>query len=86
MPKPRSRRGRRGRGRRPLPPPAAPLPRPSVATEAVAAPRAAERAHEPSVTRFSARDYSYVRREIQRIVLLAALIIVAIIVLSFFLP
>lgn len=43
-------------------------------------------AHEPSVTRFTARDYTYVRRELQRIAILASAIIIAIIVLSFFLP
>lgn len=49
-------------------------------------PGAAERAREPSVARFSSRDYTYVQRELQRIALLAGAIILAIIVLSFFLP
>jgi hypothetical protein len=41
---------------------------------------------EPSVTRFTARDYTYVRKELQRIAILAGAIIIVIIVLSFFLP
>jgi len=49
-------------------------------------PRTAERTAEPSVTRFSARDYSYVRRELLRIAVLATAIVIAIVVLSFFLP
>jgi hypothetical protein len=43
-------------------------------------------ASEPSVTRFTQRDYTYVKRELQRIAILAVVIILAIVVLSFFLP
>jgi hypothetical protein len=43
-------------------------------------------ANEPSVTRFTSRDYTYVKRELRRIAVLAVVIIVAIVVLSFFLP
>ena len=91
MPKRRPSRSRRRRGQRPplqplgvsSPPPAArPLTPPPVAT----VPRTAERTAEPSVTRFSARDYSYVRRELLRIAVLATAIVIAIVVLSFFLP
>jgi len=51
-----------------------------------AAPRPIARKAEPTVTRFSARDYTYVRRELQRIIILATFIVVLIVVLSFFLP
>ena len=86
MAKPRAKRGRRGRGRRPLPPPGAPPTRTAAHPEATATAAAPERAADPSVTRFSARDYTYVRRELQRIALLATAIIATIVVLSFFLP
>lgn len=80
-------RSRRKRGRRqPSPPVGAPPVRPTAPPVAVAAPGAAEPARERSVTRFSTRDYTYVRREIRRIVLLAGVILVLIVVLSFFLP
>ena len=54
----------------------------------VAPPRAAEppRERERTVTRFTARDYTYVGRELRRIAILAVAIIIAIVVLSFFLP
>ncbi len=93
MAKPRAKRGRGKKGRRPLIPPAvqsapaAPPPaRPAPLPVAVATSGAPERAREPSVTRFSVRDYTYVRRDLQRIILLAGAIIIAIVVLSFFLP
>jgi len=54
-----------------------------VAPASVAEPR---KERERTVTRFTARDYTYVRRELRRIAILAAAIIVAIVVLSFFLP
>ena len=80
-------RRRRRRGRRPLAPAAGASPvRPVAPQVAVAMPGAAQRAPEPSITRFSSRDYSYVRRELRRIALLAGAIIVLIVVLSFFLP
>jgi hypothetical protein len=63
---------------------APPTPAPVRAPEA--APRPIARKAEPAVSRFSARDYSYVRRELQRIIVLATLIVVLIVVLSFFLP
>jgi hypothetical protein len=51
------------------------------------APAPAEpRERERSVTRFTTRDYSYVRRELARILILATAIIIAIVVISFFLP
>ena len=70
-----------------MPPPVATPAAQPVTPQAVAAtPRAPGPADEPSVTRVSSRDYSYVRRELQRIALLAGAIIVIIIVLSFFFP
>lgn len=87
MPKRKPTRSRRKRGRRPLAPPAVTPPvRPAAAPVPVAAAAEPEQARERSVTRFSTRDYSYVRREIRRIVLLAGAILVLIVVLSFFLP
>jgi hypothetical protein len=69
--------------RAPIAPAAAPAPEPA----AQPAPRPIVRKEEPSaVTRFTARDYGYVRRELQRIVVIATLIVVLIVVLSFFLP
>jgi hypothetical protein len=49
-------------------------------------PSAGEAPRERSISRFSARDYSYVRRELVRIAVLAVSIFVLIVVLSFFLP
>jgi hypothetical protein len=61
-----------------------------AAAAAAAAPAAApvepRKERERPVTRFTARDYTYVRRELRRIVILAAAITIAIVVLSFFLP
>ena len=86
MPKGKPPRSRRRRGRRPLVP-AAPRPVAAVPSHVAAAPPGApERTHEPSITRALSRDYSYVRREVRRIVLLASVIIIAIVVLSFFIP
>jgi hypothetical protein len=88
MPKrkpPRSQR--RGRRPTPAPPPpvtAAPV-RPVLAPAAPSAlPVAPPR--ERTISRFTARDYTYVRRELVRIVLLASAIFVLIVILSFFLP
>ena len=87
MPKGKPARSRRKRGRRPQVPIAGARPvQPAAPPIAAAAPDEPERAREPSVTRFSSRDYTYVRRELRRIVLLASVIIVAIVVISFFLP
>ena len=87
MPKRKPSRSRRKRGARPLTPPvAAPATRVSAPPVPVASPEGLEPAREPSVTRFSTRDYTYVRREIRRIILLASAILVTIVVLSFFLP
>ena len=47
---------------------------------------AATPAKERSISRFTARDYSYVRRELIRIVIIAAAMLILIFVLSFFLP
>lgn len=85
-------RSRRRRARRPPTPLAAARPVPASAPARPAAPPVAGPtvSHEPprerSVTRFTTRDYSYVRRELQRIVLLAGAIFILIVVLSFFLP
>ena len=61
---------------------------PSRSTEAaMAAPSPAPASmRERAAARFTARDYGYVRRELLRIALLATAVLVAIVVLSFFLP
>jgi len=51
---------------------------------ATATPLSATR--ERTISRFTARDYSYVRRELVRIAILAVGVFVVIVVLSFFLP
>ena len=81
-----SRRSRKGAPPRAVGVPAAPAPaQPSPA--ATPSPAAPPPAPEPSVTgRLSARDYTYVRRELVRIAVLASAIIATIVVLSFFLP
>ncbi len=89
---PKSRSSRRSRkGRKPAARPAAPQ-----ATRAVAQPVAvAARGEAPTVAaakprsaapRASRRDYSYVRRDLQRIAILASAVLITIVVLSFFLP
>ncbi len=87
MPKGRTpRRGRR-RGRRRATPPVAPQ-----ATRAVAAPVAVtppgetDSPRQRTAGRAITRDYSYVRRDLKRIILLSAIVLTTIIVLSFFLP
>lgn len=57
-----------------------------VAPAAPAAEPPVRRERERHVTRFTTRDYTYVRRELRRIVVLATAVIIAIVVLSFFLP
>ena len=89
MPRSRpSRSQRRKAGRRPQAPPAyrpAPPP-PPVVGEAVETPTESAAESEPSVTKFSSRDYTYVQRELKRIIILGIAIIIAIVVISFFLP
>jgi hypothetical protein len=84
---PRSqRRGQpRPQTRRQVPIVPAAAPAPAAAT--VPAPsRQPDAARERSISRFTARDYTYVRREIARVLIFAAAIFVIIIVASFFLP
>ena len=64
----------------PIPTAASPAAEPAVAV----APAKLER--ERSISRFTARDYSYVKREMVRIVIFALAMFVIIVVLSFFLP
>jgi len=95
---PKQRRPARSRRRRPGRPPSVPAaatPAAPIAAEeeeeplAVAGPRQtpvrAERAERP-VHRTVLVDYSYVTRDLRRILMLATAVIVTIIVLSFFLP
>jgi hypothetical protein len=78
VPKRKPSRSRRKAGRRQPPPRVA-----DASTRPTAAP---EPPRERPTSRVPTRDYSYVRREIQRIALLAAAILIVIVVLSFFLP
>jgi hypothetical protein len=91
VPKRKPSRSRRKASRRRPPPRVADAPtRPTAAPVAVTTPGTAPAVSEPPrerpTSRAPTRDYTYVRREIQRIVLLAATILIAIVVLSFFLP
>ncbi len=89
MPKNRSsRRGRKGRK------PAAKPPVGQQAARVVAQPIAvaaagdaptAPRERTP-VSKLTRRDYSYVRRDLQRLFILAGAVLITIVVLSFFLP
>lgn len=59
---------------------------PVAATPAPQAPAQPAPARERAFNRFTARDYTYVRRELLRIVVLATAILILIFILSFFLP
>ena len=89
MPKNRSsRRGRKGRK------PAAKPPDGQQATRVVAQPVAVSAAGEAPTaprertptSRLTRRDYSYVRRDLRRLLILAGAVLITIVVLSFFLP
>lgn len=87
MPKGKSTRRTRKRGGRPAPQPATPQATRAVAAPVAVAPPGSTEAKKERVTRrASTVDYSYVRRDIQRILLLTAMAITTIVVLSFFLP
>ena len=89
MPKRKPSRSRRKRGGRPFVPPPIATPaaiQPVAAPAPIPAPAPSETPRERSISRFSARDYSYVRRELLRIAVLAVAIMITIVVLSFFLP
>ncbi len=91
MPKRKPARSRRKPGSRPpATPMAAPATRVTAPPVAVATPGVAPSASDPTrerpAGRSSARDYSYVQREITRILVLASAVLITIVVLSFFLP
>lgn len=87
MPKGKPPRRKRKRTSRQAAPPAKPQAARVVATPlAVAPPGSTEAKKERVIRRASTVDYSYVRRDVQRILLLTAIAITTIIVLSFFLP
>lgn len=89
MPRGRPSRTRRRKGGRPLPPPnvlRSVPPAPAASTVAAGPAPERPREREASVTRFTGRDYTYVRRELWRIAVLATAIVILIVVLSFFLP
>ena len=89
MPKRKPSRRRR-RGARPQQAPSVAAPTrhvaPAVAVATAGQAPEAPTAREPSVTRLTTRDFSYVRREIRSILILAGAILITIVVLSFFLP
>ena len=89
MPKNRSsRRGRKGRK------PAAKKPVGQQTTRVVAQPIAVAEAGEAptaprertAVSKLTRRDYSYVTRDLRRLLILAGAVLITIVVLSFFLP
>ena len=87
MPKGRTPRRRRRRGHRPATPPVAPQAARAVATPvAVTPPGETDSPRQRTAGRAITRDYSYVRRDLQRIILLSVIVLTTIIVLSFFLP
>ena len=87
MPKGRTPRRRRRRGHRPATPPVAPQAARAVAAPvAVAPPGETDSPRQRTAGRAITRDYSYVRRDLQRIILLAVIVLTTIVVLSFFLP
>ncbi len=87
MPKGRTPRRKRRRGHRPATPPAAPQTARAVAAPiAVTPPGETDSPHQRSAGRAITRDYSYVRRDLRRLLLLSAIILITIVVLSFFLP
>ncbi len=87
MPKGKTpRRGRKRASRQAAPPATPQAARIVAAPVAVAPPGSTEAKKERVVRRASTVDYSYVRRDVQRILLLAAVAIATILVLSFFLP
>ena len=87
MPKGRTPRRRRRRGHRPATPPVAPQAARAVAAPvAVTPPGETDSPRERTAGRAITRDYSYVRRDLQRIILLAVIVLTTIVVLSFFLP
>jgi hypothetical protein len=89
MPKRKPPRRQRRRGNRQLMPPPVATPaavQPVVGPALAPPPASGEAPRERSISRFSARDYSYVRRELLRIAVLAVAVFIVLIVLSFFLP
>ncbi len=87
MPKGKTPRKGRKRGSRQAAPPAKPqASRVVAAPVAVAPPGSTEAKKERIIRRASTVDYSYVRRDVQRILILTVIVITTIVVLSFFLP
>ena len=102
MPKRKPTRSQRRRSpggytQRAAPPPATATPAPAPldplapvssvgVAPAIPAEQVREHIRDRQITRFTARDYSYVKRELMRIAVLATAVIVAIVVISFFLP
>ena len=92
MPKSKSsrkaRKGRRAPQRTitPSQTPARVVAQPVAVAEAGEAPTLTKTKEASAPKRVTRRDYSYVRRDIQRMVVLAAAVLATIVVLSFFLP
>ena len=88
---PKNRSSRRGRkGRKPAPKPPAGQQATRVVAQPIAVAAAGEAPAAPRqrtpVSKLTRRDYSYVRRDLQRIFILAGAVVITIVVLSFFLP
>ena len=87
MPKGRTPRRGRKRGRRSATPPVAPQTARAVAAPiAVTPPGETDSPRQRTAGRAITRDYSYVRRDIRRLLLLSVIILTTIVILSFFLP
>ena len=89
---PKSRSSRKGRkGRKPVARPVADqtarvVAQPVAVAAAGEAPTISAPKARTATSRVTRRDYSYVRRDLRRIVVLASAVLITIVVLSFFLP
>ncbi len=90
MPKSRSSRRRRKGRKQPIRPAgeqaARVVAQPIAVAEAGVAPSATAPRERAPTSKMTRRDYSYVRRDLQRMAVLAAAVLITIVVLSFFLP
>ncbi len=86
MPKGRTPRRKRRRGHRPATPPVAPQAARAVAAPVAVTPPGETDSPRQRAGRAITRDYSYVRRDLRRLLLLSFIILTTIVVLSFFLP
>ncbi len=86
MPKGRTPRRGRKRGRRPATAPVAPQTARVVAAPVAVTPPGETDSPHQRTGRAITRDYSYVQRDLRRLILLSAIILITIVFLSFFVP